>query len=198
MKQLRGTASTILFLPVALSIWVNSQTSPVSVVTPGGVLEVKVKTDKSNYTEGELVHFTALLTNKGHSSLYIAKSFFESGGGIAGFSISVKQLTGKHSGVGCASVADRFAQDDPRAPKQILQEDYMLLPPGSIVGYEDYYHGCDVAHPGIYEMTATYCPCDLNISKVKLVADQFNLIVAESVTSKPWTFYIRERHRGKQ
>jgi hypothetical protein len=71
-------------------------------------MQVEVKADKSSYGVGELVHFTALLKNKGNSEVYIAKEFYAAGGGNSGFIITVTQITGKRSGLGCGGAGDRF------------------------------------------------------------------------------------------
>ena len=75
---------------------VNAQ-APVSVGLNNKGVEVDVKTDKVQYIIGEPIRFTVLLTNRGTSPVYIAKSFLSSGGGMAGFSLSIKQTMGKSS-----------------------------------------------------------------------------------------------------
>jgi hypothetical protein len=110
-------------------------------------LVVEIKPDKNTYLPNEPIHFRAVLRNAGNTAVYISKSFVQAGGGIAGFYVSVKRLTGKTSGSGCVAAADRFPPPDPRAPEQILREDYLRLLPGGIVGFESQYDGCVVRYP---------------------------------------------------
>jgi hypothetical protein len=154
-----------------------------------GEVQVEIKTDKTNYTAGEPVRFKAVVSNRDHSAVYISKSFFSAGGGVAGFLVSVEQLKGKKSGLGCVSAGDRFSvEEDPRTAEQILREDFLRLPAGGMVGYEDQYRGCVVKNSGTYQITATYCACDLNTGKVKAV-DQS--VVIGKISSKPIQFRVR-------
>ena len=155
-------------------------------------IEVEVKTDKVLYSVGEPIHYTVLLTNRGSSPIYIAKSFFSSGGGIAGFDLSVKQTLGKKSTTNCFLAADRFGDKEGRTAKQILQEDFLSLAPGGIVGFTAIYQSCAIEFEGSYELTATYCPCDLNMEKAQAAAEQEGTqIITKSIQSKPWTFKLR-------
>jgi uncharacterized protein (DUF58 family) len=70
-------------------------------------LRVEVRTNKRVYAVGESVRFTAILRNRGNTELYISKSFFRAGGVIAGFYVSIRQLTGKPSATACRSNGDR-------------------------------------------------------------------------------------------
>jgi hypothetical protein len=174
---------TILILSLSQSAFETS-------LTPNWVVQVSVKTDKDNYAVGEPIYVTATLTNAGKSVVYIAKTFFERGGGIAGFDVTVDQLTGKKSGKGCVAAGDRFDLHESRSPKQILQEDFLRLPPGAIVGYQFQYWGCVVAHPGKYQVIATYCACDLNTGRVRSIEEYANQIVTGELRSKPWAFRV--------
>jgi hypothetical protein len=176
---------------LAISILSLSQSAFETSLTPNWVVQVNVKTDKNNYAFGEPIYVTATLTNVGNSIVYIAKTFFERGGGIAGFNVTVEQLTGKKSGVGCGGVGDRFDSHEARSPKQILQEDFLRLPPGAIVGYQFKYRGCVIAHPGKYQVIATYCACDLNTGRVRSIDEYANQIVTGELKSKPWAFRVR-------
>jgi len=140
--------ASIVALALASSPLMQSQTTKGKKGTPTTNLVVEVKTDKTAYSVGESVYFTATLTNVGDSVVYVAKTFFERGGGIAGFDPTVEQLSGKRSGEGCVGVGDRGLFPESRTPKQILQEDFLRLPPGGIVGYRDEYRGCVIAHAG--------------------------------------------------
>jgi hypothetical protein len=168
----------------------QSQT-PQETQTPHWGLEVEVKSDKTSYSVGEPIHFTATLTNVGNSVVYVAKTFFEHGGGIAGFNLTVEQLSGKRSGQGCLVAGDRGLLRDSRTPKQILEEDFLRLPPGGIVDREEY-HGCVIANPGGYQVTATYCACDLNTSVVKSSVQEPAKIVVGELRSKRWMFRVRD------
>jgi hypothetical protein len=145
-------------------------------------LLVEVKTDKAAYAVGEPIYFTATLTNVGDSVVYIAKTFFEQGGGTAGFDLTVEQLSGKRSGIGCLGVGDRGIFPESRTPQQILQEDFLRLPPGGIVGYRSEYRGCTIAHPGRYQVKATYCACDLNTRLVKSSVEEAAKVVAGEIS----------------
>ena len=184
----------LLVILSACVVGQNATPNPGGSPPPNPALQVEIRTDKSSYTSGEPIRFTTILRNKGTASVYIANSFFQSGGGIAGFDISVRQLTGKPSAA-CPVFGDRYGPD-PRTPKEILHEDFLLLQPGGIVGYEAEYKGCGVQYEGTYQMTASYCACDLNTDKVKSVAERAYLVTGE-LTSKPWTFHVIGKRRGK-
>jgi len=176
----------------ATSMLVNAQ-APVSVGSSNRGVEVEVKTDKSRYIIGEQIGFTVLLINRGTSAVYIAKSFLSSGGGIAGFSLSVKQTKGKGSPE-CALFVDRFGDTaGPRSGNQILREDFLRLAPGGIVGFTGRYRGCAVKHQGSYQLTAIYCPCDLNTATARSAAKQESTeTITESIESKPWPFSVQQ------
>ena|ERR1700674_1283754 len=176
----------LMFLAISTSL--VPQTPMQELATQSGEVQVEIKTDKTSYTAGEPVRFKALVSNRGYSAVYISKSFFTAGGGIAGFWVSVEQLKGKKSGLGCVSAGDRFSVKDPRTAEQILREDFLRLPAGGMVGYEDQYRGCVVKNSGTYQITATYCACDLNTGKVKAV-DQS--VVIGKISSKPIQFRVR-------
>lgn len=198
VKWVRTSTARFLILLASLSALASPQTSSNEVLTPNWVMQVDIKTDKSSYTVGDQIRFTATLTNKGRSAVYVAKSFFQRGGGIAGFGLSVQQLTGKRADIGCVAAGDRFPIKDPRTPSQILQEDYLRLPPGGIVGYEDQYRGCVVKYAGTYRITATYCACDLNTAKVMSEAEHGTQVLTGELESKPWTFRVRERRHANE
>ena len=156
-------------------------------------LYVEVTTDKKVYLQGEPVRYRIVLRNGGDSAVYVAKSFSDAGGGIAGFYVDVKQLTGTRSSCGGFAV-DRAILPDPRTPDQILGEDYLLLKPGELIGFESGYDciGGDL-RSGTYQMIATYVAQDLNIDKVRLLADKADQIVVGRIQSKLITFRVRRR-----
>ena len=178
-----------------MSVSLNAQ-APVSTGLSDKAVGVELKTDKVRYTIGEPIRFTVLLVNRGTSSIYIAKSFLSSGGGIAGFSLSIKQTEGKSSPE-CPVYADSFVDTaGPRSAKQILKEDFLWLAPGGIVGFTGTYQGCAVKHEGSYELTATYCPCDLNTSNVQSAAKQEGTqIITKSIQSRPWSFRLQPKEQ---
>jgi len=139
---------------------------------------------------GEPIRYKATLTNVGSSDLYISKRFFRRLGGVAGFEVGVKQLKGKPAHVGCGEAADPGLLNDSRSAEQILEEDFLRLPPGAHVGYRSRYRGCVVANTGTYQMTATYCACDLNTGKVRSIADKSEQILIGEIESAPVTFYV--------
>jgi hypothetical protein len=98
MKTAFVFVANIVALALASSPLMQSQTTK---GTPTTNLLVEVKTDKTAYSVGESVYFTATLTNVGDSVVYVAKILFERGGGIAGFDLTVEQLSGKRSGEVC-------------------------------------------------------------------------------------------------
>lgn len=187
---------TILYavqVVVLAGSFVTGQDSSDKGASPNWRLTVEIRTDKSTYLPNEAIHYRAVLRNSGSTAIYVSKSFFEAGGGISGFYVSVKQLTGKPSGMGCSMAGDRFGTPDPRTPEQILREDYLRLPPGAIVGLESQYSGCTVRYPGIYEINATYSAQDLNLGKVRLFAGRTEEIVTGQIHSEPSKFRVRER-----
>jgi hypothetical protein len=85
----------------------------------------------------------------------------------------------------------RITLPDSRTPEQILREDYLLLSPGEIIGFESQ-DDC-VENSGTYRISATYAAQDLNINKFRLLADKAEAIVFGHLQSKPSTFRIRDR-----
>jgi hypothetical protein len=157
-------------------------------------LHVEITTDKKVYARGEPVRYRVVLRNGGHSGVYIAKkSFGLAGGGIAGFYVDVKQLTGKPSDCLVGFAVDAFALHDARTPEQVLREDYLLLPSGGIVGRE-WEDDCVGKYSGTYQITGTYAAQDLNIAKVRLLVDKADAIVVGRIESEPITFRVRDRH----
>jgi hypothetical protein len=186
----RNVALTFL----AVMVLMQSLTAKDS-LAPNWTMRVEVKTEKASYSVGEPVYFTATLTNVGSSVVYVAKSFFKHEGGTAGFDLAFKQLSGKRSGLGCGAVGDRTLLPDSRPPKQILKEDFLRLPPGGIVGYRDQYRGCVISRPGRYQITATYCACDMNTALVESSVEEPAKLVMGHLTSKPHVFTVRDSHR---
>ena len=160
MTKKSGTVAIVL-MAVVLTIQGRAQN-----LQPAKV-RVEIVTTKKIYVQGEPIRFRVSIENNGASAFYVAKSFAEAGGGIAGFYVTVKQLSGKHAKEGCGGVGDRGIFADSRTPEQILKEDYLRLGPNEFVGFEGRYWGCVAKYPGKYEITAQYSAQDLNQAKVK-------------------------------
>jgi hypothetical protein len=152
--------------------------------------KVEITTEKKDFFEGEPIKFRATLTNEGDIAIYIAKSWDYAGGGIAGFFISVKQLSGKPAKLVCEGTADRGVFEDSRSSEQIIKEDFVRLPAGEFVGFADRYQGCAVEHAGTYQISAIYSPNDFNTHKVVPLSNGKNLVLTERVYSKPFTFRV--------
>ena len=112
------------------------------------------------------------------------------GGGIAGFGIDVKQLTGKRSGTGCVMAGDALPSKDDRKPEQILREDFVRLGKGEFVGFEDLYKSCVVRYPGTYQVTAYYSASNFNTKVVSGLSDAKASVLEGRVQSKPFTFRV--------
>jgi len=192
MRKFTILCAAIAVLASSVSL-VNAQDPSKKGLASNWDLHVEIKTSKTTYLPDESIHYRVILRNDGHAAVYIARSFYSAGGGIAGFYVSVKQLTGKANGIGCVAAGDRFFENDPRTPEQILREDYLLLGPGGIVGFESEYDSCVVKHPGNYQITATYSAQDLNLGKVRLLADKADEIVTGQFHSAASAFRVRGR-----
>jgi hypothetical protein len=153
-------------------------------------VHVEITTDRKDYMPGTGIGFTAVLINGEDRGVYVSKSRGYMGGGIAGFAVEVKQLTGKPSGEGCVQAGDRFFNKDTRPPEQILDEDYLLLPLGARLVMTDFYNGCVVKYPGTYQITATYYANDWNLGKVRSLEDKKERILTGHFTSEPVTFRV--------
>jgi hypothetical protein len=157
-------------------------------------LSVDLTLSKATFMPNEPIQYRVLLRNIGTSAVYISKSFFEAGGGIAGFYVDLEQLTGELSeNAGCGMAGDRFMTNDSRTPRQIQREDFLRLPPGAFVGFESTYGDCTTAttrKPGKYRLTATYVAQDLNTNRVAPVADKNEPVVLGRFKSDPVTFQV--------
>lgn len=179
---------------IAAASLINAQDSSPKIAASAWDLHVEITLEKSVYLRNEPVRFRVILRNSGKSAVYVAKSFSNAGGGIAGFYVDVKQLTGNTRSPCGGGAADRFPLPDARTPEQILAEDYLLLNPGELIGFESEYDciGSDL-HLGTYQITATYAAQDLNIDKVRLLAAKTESIVVGRIQSRPVTFRVRDR-----
>ena len=186
-------AGAVVLFVLCRSWSASAQDSSGELQIPGWGLRVEITTNKSIYAVDEPVRVTTVLRNTGNTYLYISKHFLGALGGSAGFSISVKQLTGKPSKVGCAMAGDSFRMPDSRTAEQVLNEEYLLLPPGALVGFETQYYGCVVKYPGTYQVTAVYSGRGLHYDKVRQIADKADQIVSGEFSSEPKTFRVRKR-----
>jgi hypothetical protein len=90
------------------------------------------------------------------------------------------------------TAVDRGPEVGSRSPEQILKEDFLSLPPGGLIGYEDNYAGCEVVNPGQYEISAAYVAGDLNQDKVEsLMMNDAGVLKRGTYHSAPMTFTVR-------
>jgi hypothetical protein len=161
-------------------------------------VRLEVTTSKKIYSVGESIKWRATLINNGDSgstAFYVSKKLGYAGGNIPGFDISVRQLSGRPpKGPGCAWAGDAFRRKDHRNSAEILKEDFILLQPGSFVGFGDGYSGCSARDlgPGNYEITAFYYsapevslsdPPELRVPGAHILKGKFK--------SAPFVFTIR-------
>jgi hypothetical protein len=153
---------------------------------------VEITTTKKSYDVGEPIQFRVLFINRGNVPFWVAKSFSELGGGMAGFIINVKQITGKPPKFACGVAGDRSPGTGSRSSEQILKEDFLYLPPGGMIGYEDHYRGCDVLNPGQYQISADYVAGDLNQERVEhLNGDGASVLKHGTYRSTALAFTVR-------
>jgi hypothetical protein len=160
MKTRSLLVGTFLFL------WFATFAGAAQELTTSSHVSVEITTTKKIYSRGELIEFRVLLINKGTEPFWLSKSFSALGGGTAGFIINVKQLTGKRAKLACGIAGDRCPGTTSRSPEQTLKEDFLYLPPGGMIGYQDHYRDCSVVNPGRYQISADYVAGDLNQGKV--------------------------------
>jgi len=156
---------------------------------------VVVTTDRRDYGPTDVVRFRVTLINASNSPIYVAKTWWYAGGGISGFNIGVKQLTGRRPKVGCGTAGDRAPIKDSRTPEQILREDFVRLGRGELIGFEDVYRGCAIKYPGTYQLTAEYSANDFNIQTVEAVSDGKTSVLQGRIQSKAFTFRVRPGKR---
>ena len=196
IKKLRFSASPgVLALAVLLVCFADfrafSQGQNVSEV-PLLHARIDLTLDKKVYGRRETVKFRALLVNVDPRGFYVSKSFYEAGGGIAGFYVYGNQLTGKKGGIDCSALAgDAFQFSESRNPEQILKEDYLPLRPGGFVGYEGDYHPCTVNNPGEYQIWVEYVTGDLNQHAVRSLVINGQHVLDGRFKSKPVKFLVR-------
>jgi hypothetical protein len=194
MKGTTFTSNAALGLSLMLSSVLSAQTSTLQKQVPSQSLGVEVTTNKRVYNVGEPIRFTATLRNGGSSAVYISKDFSRADGGIPGFNVSVKQLTGIPASTGCGVGADRSFTES-RTPEQVLREDYLLFAPGTMVGFESEFTGCVVKNPGRYRAQATYSAQDLSVDEVRQFADKNNQVVTGQFHSEPIDFQVQKMKR---
>src|SRR5436190_7436047 len=163
MKQILAVS---VFLVICADIVAFGQDRIANDVTPRVRIELTI--EKKVYGRTEPVKFKALLSNLDSNGFYISKSFYQAGGGIAGFYIYGTQLSGKRGGTVCGAMAgDAFKSSESRSPEQILKEDFLPLQPGGFVGYDGKYQPCTISNPGEYEIWVEYITGDLSQSVVR-------------------------------
>jgi len=160
--------------------------------SPAPRVQIELIIPKKVYGRSEPVKFKALLSNLDSSGFYISKSFYQAGGGIAGFYIYGTQLSGKKGGEPCTEgAADAFKSSESRSLEQILKEDFLPLQPGAFVGYEGNYQPCKVNNPGEYEIWVEYVTGDLNQSAVRSLVVNHQRILDGKFKSVPVKFWVR-------
>jgi hypothetical protein len=193
MKRISKYVNPIFGLFLFLPTLITAQSQPPAPPKHDHKLQLEIKTEKPTYAPGETVRFRILLINKGQSAPYLSKRYLTAYG-PPGFHVSVKQITGKAPGSGCASDMFESSTDDLRTPERVLAEDYLRFWPGAIIGSEGKYDGCEVRYAGAYEISATYSVSEERLRKVQSLpeADQ---IIGETLESKPFTFHVRAQSR---
>jgi hypothetical protein len=161
-------------------------------------VRLEVMTNKKIYSVGEPIRWRAILVNSGESgsaAFYVSKTLGYDGGYIPGFDVSVRQLSGTPpKGPGCGVARDGLRRKPGRTPEEILKGDFILLPPGGLVGFETEYAGCDVRGPGRgkYKIVAYYYTAD---EARQYSSDELNVQGAHILTgrykSAPFIFTVR-------
>jgi hypothetical protein len=198
-----GSKSSAVILAIALLIFLAIKPSASSQAAGSTDVRVEISTDKKTYTRGELVRFRAVLINKGSAPFYISKFFSYSssdmnGANTPGFEIRIRQVSGMGMRLpGCMSVGDYLSPSDHRTPEQILKEDFVRLPPGGLVGFEDDLNhfppiGCVKPYQSVgkYEVAAVYSTKDRDRERVTSVLGGERLLDGR-YESAPTTFTIR-------
>jgi hypothetical protein len=161
-------------------------------VIPEPHVRIELTIDKKVYGRRESVRFKASLKNIDPRGFYISKSFYEAGGGIAGFYVYGTQLSGKKGGVTCeAGYGDSFRFSESRSPEQILKEDFLPLRPGGFVGYEGTYQPCVISNPGEYEIWVEYVTWDLSQGLVRPLVFNRQRVLDGTFKSRPVKFWIQ-------
>jgi hypothetical protein len=153
---------------------------------------IELTLDKKVYGRREGVKFKAMLMNVDSNGFYVSKSFYEAGGGIAGFYVYGTQLSGKRDGFPCTMGAgDAFRRTESRSPEQILKEDFLRLSPGGLVGYEGEYKPCAVSNPGEYEIWVEYITGDLSQHLVRTLVVNHERVLDGKFKSMPVKYWVR-------
>jgi hypothetical protein len=189
---MKNMLAICLFLLICVDIVGFGQDRIANDVTLAPRVRIELTIGKKVYGRREPVKFRALLSNLDSSGLYISKSFYEAGGGIAGFYIHGTQLSGKKGGTICEAMAgDAFKSSESRSPEQIVREDFLPLQPGGLVGYQAEYHPCTVANPGEYEIWVEYITGDLSQSVVRSLVVNQQRVLDGKFKSMPVKFWVR-------
>jgi hypothetical protein len=155
-------------------------------------IKVEVLLTRPKFVLGESVQYKLLLINETSSPIYISKYFGVdkcSGKAKSGFSVEVKQISGKMPTGGCGCGGGIGYSETARSPEDILKEDFILLYPMQFVGVIAQYESCNIEHPGIYEITARY---SIDKTKVEMLASliQSPQILDSAVKSSPIRFRV--------
>ena len=183
-------SSALLFVCAASIVSAKAQ-GPQEVIPPPHVW-IELTVDKKVYGRRESVRFKAILKNIDPRGFYISKSFYEAGGGIAGFYVYGTQLSGKKGGVNCGTgVGDFIRATESRSPEEILREDFLPLRPGGFVGYEGTYQPCVISNPGEYEIWVEYVTQDWSQGLVRPLVVNRQRVLDGTYKSMPVKFWIR-------
>lgn len=168
-----------------------TQTSEELIPQPRAQVELTIP--KKIFGRREPIKFRVMLVNIDPRGFYISKEFYEHGGGIAGFDITVTQLSGKKGSEACVvGVADRFGIGaDSRSPEQVLKEDFVPIRPGAFVGWSGEYQRCKVNSPGEYEISATYSTADMYQERVRTLIVNRQRVLDGTFKSKKIPFEVR-------
>jgi hypothetical protein len=170
----------------------SAQTPEPQEVIPAPHARVELTVDKKVYGRREAVKFRAILVNDDPRGFYISKSFYDAGGGVAGFYVYGTQLSGKKGGQKCTAMAgDAFGPRESRSPEQILKEDFLPIQPGGFVGYEGTYQPCVISNSGEYEIWVEYETGDLHQGLVRPLVVHRQRVLDGKFKSTPVKFWIR-------
>jgi len=135
---------------------------------------VEIHLSKHAYIAGEDIELFLILRPAGEG-IYIANSWGEAGGNIAGFRVSLTTFDGKLAqSCGRGSIADYVA--DTATPAQRLVAEFMYLPANNFIGW-DTSIPCPTTERGKYIVKAFYEPNNPHtLSVAKLPSTQGRVI----------------------
>lgn len=171
-------------LALAATLLLHAQTKAVPIMPSPRVVVV---VPASIHKVGEPLEVTVTLENVGTKSFYLPKEL-SGGGGIPGFEIRLSRSGEPYCFVNADYGCGRTGKG--KKVNQFLDEDFLLLPPGGLVGmHARLATACKVVpqspplRPGRYEVTAVYsgssvCVPDLSNKKTKFPVLQSTVTAA--------------------